>query len=343
MTQAALPTLRTPRLELRPLQDSDADAIVRGVGNFDVSKWLAVVPYPYDVSDAHSFLARVAAQDKPFWAICNAHGLKGIISLDDELAYWLARDAWGKGYGFEAAHAVVEHWFAEPQNAALTSGYFDGNDRSGALLSALGFRVKDRITRYAKSFRQDVISNQMTLTRADWQARHDFTLYTPRLTIRALGDADAEAFAALMREEVTRNLAVFPKSLSVDDARDAIKRRAWTGYAGFSLGIEYEGALIGFVGCGGSPISLAYALGCDHWGQGLATEALSAFLPALFDRFPAKTLLADHFEDNPASGAILCKFGFVQTGKDIGTSKARLEPAPVITYALARDSLRVPV
>ncbi|MEP5194134.1 MAG: GNAT family N-acetyltransferase, partial [Roseobacter sp.] len=146
MTQAALPTLRTPRLELRPLQENDADAIARGVGNYDVSKWLAVVPYPYDADDARSFLAHVAAQDKPFWAICNAHGLQGIISLDDELAYWVGRDVWGKGYGFEAAVAVVAHWFSDAENTVLNSGYFDGNMRSGALLRALGFKPTQRIT-----------------------------------------------------------------------------------------------------------------------------------------------------------------------------------------------------
>lgn len=38
MSYAALPVLRTPRLTLRPLTHLDADAIVDGVGNYDVSK-----------------------------------------------------------------------------------------------------------------------------------------------------------------------------------------------------------------------------------------------------------------------------------------------------------------
>ena len=68
---------------------------------------------------------------------------------------------------------------------------------------------------------------------------------------------------------------------------------------------------------------------------------MSAFLPSIFDRFPLSRLEADHFEDNPVSGAILRKFGFEETGRQLGTSKARLEPAPVITYAVTRETLKV--
>jgi RimJ/RimL family protein N-acetyltransferase len=343
MTQAALPILRTPRLELRPLQEDDADAIARGVGNFDVSKWLAVVPYPYNEDDARSFLARVSAQDKPFWAICNAYGLKGVISLDDELAYWLARDVWGKGYGIDAAVAVVDHWFADPVNDRLGSGYFDGNDRSGDLLRALGFTLAERTTRYAKSFQQDVISNQMVLARSSWEARQNFTLYTPRLTLRPLQETDAAAFAAMMVPEVTRMLARLKTGMTEEEARADMPRRRWRGHIGFTLAIEKEGQMIGTLGVGGAPVSLGYFLAPDYWGQGLMTEALSAFLPEVFAKFPLSTLYADHFEDNPASGAILEKLGFDRTGREMGTSVARVEQAALITYALQRDKLRVPV
>lgn len=342
MTHAALPTLRTPRLTLRPLQIDDADAITRGVGNFDVSKWLAVVPYPYDVSDAHSFLKRVNAQKNPFWAICDEDGLQGIISLDDELAYWLARAVWGKGYGFEAAVAVVAYWFADPNAGDLSSGYFDGNERSGALLRALGFRATERITRYAKSFQQDVVSNQMVLTRAGWEARMDITLYTPRLSLRPLQDRDAADFAALTTVQVTRNLSHVKTGLTKAEALADFPRKRWRGHTGYTQAITLKDRCIGVIGFGNQP-SIGYYLNPHHWGQGLMSEALSAYVPAIFDRFPINTLHADHFEDNPASGVILRKLGFEQTGRTMGTSLARVEPAPLISYALKRENLRVPV
>ena len=97
------------------------------------------------------------------------------------------------------------------------------------------------------------------------------------------------------------------------------------------------------VGFGGDPLSLGYFLGRDDWGRGYMTEALSAFLPELFDRFPMNRIVADHFADNPASGRVLQKMGFEKTGEEMGISKARLEPAPLITYAVTRDTFKVPV
>lgn len=343
MSYAALPILRTPRLTLRPLTDQDTDALVAGVGNYDVSRWLAVVPYPYDRDDARAFIAKVQAQDKPFWGIHNADGLIGVVSLDDELAYWIARPAWGQGYGFEAAHAACAHWFSDPDAGDLASGYFDGNERSGRVLRALGFRLKDRITRYARSFQQDVISNQMALERSVWQARQSFTVYTPRLTLRPLCDDDADAFAAMTVPEVTRMLSRLKTGMTRQEVLDDLPRRRWRGYLGFTLGIEHRNSLIGTIGIGGNPAEVGYFLAPEYWGQGLMTEALSGVLPALFERFPLSRIESGHFEDNPASGAILRKFGFEETGRELATSMARLEPAPLITYALERDNLKVPV
>ncbi|MGI9393232.1 MAG: GNAT family N-acetyltransferase, partial [Boseongicola sp.] len=90
MTTAALPTLWTPRLTLRPLELTDADAIVEGVGNYDVSKWLSVVPYPYDRTDADWFLEKTIESRAPIWAIYDDTGLQGLIGLENELGYWLA-------------------------------------------------------------------------------------------------------------------------------------------------------------------------------------------------------------------------------------------------------------
>ncbi len=143
--------------------------------------------------------------------------------------------------------------------------------------------------------------------------------------------------------EVARNLMRMREGWSAEDAAEFIATSRWKGYPGFRLAITRNGTCIGGLGFGGTPLGIGYFLAPDHWGQGVATEALSAFIPELFERFPVNRLEADHFEDNPASGHILRKFGFTETGRDMGTSLARLEPAPTITYALHRDGLRVPV
>ncbi|MDA8587154.1 GNAT family N-acetyltransferase [Rhodobacteraceae bacterium] len=343
MSYAALPTLRTPRLTLRPLEHSDADAILDGVGNYDVSRWLGGLPYPYARDDALEFIERVHRQSLMIWAITEGGALLGVVGLDEELGYWLARPGWGKGYGFEAAHAAVAHWFANPENGDLVSGHYDENKRSRRVLSSLGFKITGHSPRFARVLAQAVPGTDVVLTRDRWQARQDFTLYTPRLTIRPIEDRDAGAFARLTVSDITRMLSRLKTGMTEAEAQANLPRHKWKGLLHFTLAIEYRGQLVGTIGVGAGPASVSYFLDPALWRQGVMTEALSATLPELFERFPIAQIFADHFEDNPASGAILRKLGFAQTGQRMATSMARVEPAPLITYALNRDDLKVPV
>jgi len=341
MSHAALPTLRTPRLTLRPLEHSDADAIVEGINNFDVSRWLGNVPYPYQNRDAVEFMDRVIDNTLPIWAVENSEGFIGLVGLDDELGYWFARRVWRKGYGFEAARAAVAHWFQDPSNGSLTSGHYDENDRSRRVLTSLGFQVEGHSPRYAKSLAQEVPGTDVILTRKRWELRQDFRLYTPRLTIRPIEDQDAGPFARLTVPEITRMLSRLKTGMTEAEVLADLPRRRWRGLLRFTLVIEHQGQFVGTIGVGAGPTSVGYFLDPALWGRGLMTEALSAVLPELFDRFPISEIHADHFEDNPASGAVLRKLGFSKTGQSMATSMARVEPAALITYALKRDNLRV--
>ncbi len=64
-----VPELKTARLTLRPVMPSDAPAIVEGVGDWDVAKWLAVVPHPYTAEDAREFIEVIAPAAEGLWAI----------------------------------------------------------------------------------------------------------------------------------------------------------------------------------------------------------------------------------------------------------------------------------
>ena len=338
MSYAALPILRTPRLTLRPLTSLDADAVVDGIGNYDVSRWLGRVPYPYGRSDYDEFFQRVIRENLMIWGIQHNNALIGAVGLDEELGYWLARPFWGQGYGFEAAVAAVSHWFSDRRNGDLASGHYDDNHRSRRLLQALGFRSLGQSPRYARSLAQEVSGTDVVLTRADWQARQDFTLKTPRLTLRPINDSDAADFAALTMPEALRLVSDLKPQMTRPEALAEIGHLKWQGYPGFLLALERQGRMAGTLGFAEGRIN--HALLPEFRGQGLTGEALSAFLPEIFRRFPVNSIEARHFEDMPDSGAILRKLGFTETGRDIGTSLARLEPATLITYALLQGNLR---
>ncbi len=82
----------------------------------------------------------------------------------------------------------------------------------------------------------------------------------------------------------------------------------------FAVDLKDEG-LIGVVGAHqgeGVRHEIGYWLGRPFWGQGLASEMLRGFLAKARS---LGLLEAGHFDDNPASGRVLEKAGFVYTGE----------------------------
>jgi RimJ/RimL family protein N-acetyltransferase len=70
-------------------------------------------------------------------------------------------------------------------------------------------------------------------------------------------------------------------------------------------------SFIGFMRASTDEDYLSYSLAPSHWNQGFASEALAAFLPAYFARFPSKTRMYANIEPhNVASARVLEKLGF---------------------------------
>ena len=82
-----------------------------------------------------------------------------------------------------------------------------------------------------------------------------------------------------------------------------------------------------------SGAALSPEIGCwlarDAWGEGLATEAVQAALDWARRSWGLRAVAAGHFADNPASGRVLEKAGFLYTGEiQHRPSLARGEAAP---------------
>lgn len=164
---------------------------------------------------------------------------------------------------------------------------------------------------------------------------------TPCLTIRNFADSDWKRLQGFGgKPQVARMMMSLKSPWSEQDVKIWMKRAPYCGRLGFRAGIYLGADLIGFVGIGGNPASCAYAIDPDYWGKGYASEAFHGLLSHCFKHLGLEFVEADHFTDNPASGRILQKSGFVQTGTDMGESAARLEPAPNITYRLTKSQFK---
>jgi RimJ/RimL family protein N-acetyltransferase len=154
--------IRTERLILRPLTPADAGDIAQALADWEVARWLTRVPYPYALADAETFIA--ANHDKSnVRAVIDAAGLAGIVAMEREFGYWLARSAWGQGYATEVGRAVLACHFADPVARAVLSGHIIGNHRSARVLQKLGFQVTGHeVVQTARG--DDVLLRRMLLT-----------------------------------------------------------------------------------------------------------------------------------------------------------------------------------
>ena len=139
---------RTPRLTLRPAWPEDAAAITAAIAHETVVTKLAVVPWPYTEAHAAEF---IGLPDTPahLFRVVMAHEAGGVrlvggIGLhrrgdEQELGYWFAPTAWGRGYATEAARAMVDIARYTLRLRRLVSAHFLDNPASGRVLAKLGF------------------------------------------------------------------------------------------------------------------------------------------------------------------------------------------------------------
>ena len=148
--------LETDRLVLRQMTEKDVKDIVRNINNLNVSRWLAVVPYPYCKKDAINWIKKGKEYAKqkprskyPFGIELKEEGkIIGGIGIHDinfdvskaEIGYWLGQKYWGKGYGGEALRTVLDFAFNKLKLKRLEAKVYEGNERSAGLLEKFGFK-----------------------------------------------------------------------------------------------------------------------------------------------------------------------------------------------------------
>jgi RimJ/RimL family protein N-acetyltransferase len=173
--------IETERLRLRAIEAHDASRIIELLNDFEVSKMLATVPYPYTQAHFEEFLARdraAAARQASLVLAIDCGDLVGIMGLSDiqtieggriaTLGYWVGRAFWGRLYASEAARALVDHAFAQLGFAGLKSGYFKENPASGRVLAKIGFRAAGESLKHSLARDADVEHLDVVLTRAQW-------------------------------------------------------------------------------------------------------------------------------------------------------------------------------
>ena len=149
---------------------------------------------------------------------------------------------------------------------------------------------------------------------------------TQRLTLRPGWPEDAPALVrAIAHEAVVRNLARAPWPYALGDAEAFLSLPRAADEPRFQIVRRDDGRLIGGIALVREDHGheLGYWLAPDHWNRGYATEAGRAVLDMARHALGLRQVHARHYVENPASGRVLRKLGFVETGRSRTFSLAR--------------------
>jgi RimJ/RimL family protein N-acetyltransferase len=174
MSSIPLRSIKTDRLFLRPTRGSDADRAFEIQADREVTRMLSLASFPPDQQE----IARWFADHEREWLAGEAYrfavdlegrmigmvDIDGIIEREGTLGYWLDRAAWGRGYAFEAAHAVTRFALEDVGLTRLRAGHADDNPASGRILTKLGFILIDMVEGFSRPRGENIARRRYKLT-----------------------------------------------------------------------------------------------------------------------------------------------------------------------------------
>lgn len=149
---------------------------------------------------------------------------------------------------------------------------------------------------------------------------------TERLILRPWRESDAEALFKYASDPDVGPRAGWPPHKSVEESLQII-RTVFNTPTMWAVELKETGEAIGCVGYLPASVSnlqipddqceVGYWIGKPYWGRGICTEALRLVIDYCFNVKHYTVLWGDFFPSNPASGRVMTKCGFIDTGREI--------------------------
>lgn len=175
--------LETERLILRPLVFTDASLIQQFASDYQIADTMISIPHPYPDGEAERYISKQMAELEAGVSFTFAielkskKRLKGIIEIRDldkehslaEISFWLAVEAWGKGYMSEALPPLLRFGFETLSLNRLYAYHMARNSASGKVLRKNGFRQEGLLRQRVRKWGvfEDVVL--LAIIREDWQ------------------------------------------------------------------------------------------------------------------------------------------------------------------------------
>lgn len=163
------------------------------------------------------------------------------------------------------------------------------------------------------------------------------------LELKAIEGAAVDAFFHHLNDASIAVMAgTVPHPITPDWVADRLARRLAEEEAGTAAqrGLFEDGVLVGdvsyFTDTHGH-IQIGYAISRAHRGRGLASRAAALAIALVRDHGHTGPIRAGYAKDNPASGRVLAKLGFLPDGEDMVPSLGRGGDMPVWSVILRGD------
>lgn len=151
----------------------------------------------------------------------------------------------------------------------------------------------------------------------------DIDMETERILLRRWQDNDAEALYKYASDPDVGPRAGWSAHKNVDESRTVIKD-IFTNDHTWAIVLKETNEPIGCMGyfpfgesnipIGEHDCEAGYWVAKPYWNQGICTEALRKMIDYCFNEKHFDIIWADHFTGNPASGRVMEKCGFKETG-----------------------------
>lgn len=154
--------------------------------------------------------------------------------------------------------------------------------------------------------------------------KESIAMETDRIILRPWTDSDAEALYKYASDPEVGPRAGWPPHNSLEESLDII-RTVFHNDTTWAIVLKETGEAIGAMGYGpscdcnlpsreGEP-TVGYWVARPYWGRGICTEALRLMISNIQSDTEIASLISGHFTDNPASGRVMEKCGFIPTGE----------------------------
>ncbi len=149
------PSITTPRLVIRPANMTDLPQVQAAKEAMwpELQQWMS---WAYDDQKPLAALEKTIGEATDpctlLWGFCRETGdyvvSTGLSPQPDnpdiyETGYWVAKTYLRRGFATEATNAAIRYAFGAKAAKAVTIGYFEGNDKSRAIIEKLGFAPLD--------------------------------------------------------------------------------------------------------------------------------------------------------------------------------------------------------